>query len=391
MPAKTPKAPERPRSARDRQSAGAVAAASAPDDKRLAAMRAALLAHYDRHARDLPWRRTRDPYAIWVSEIMLQQTRVDTVLRYYDRFLERFPSLGALATADEDSVLAAWSGLGYYRRARMLHAGVREVVARYGGVVPEEPEARRSLPGIGRYTAGAIGSIAFDRQEPLVDGNVARVFARLFALDTPIMRADTQAALWSLAQRLVQGPRPGALNQALMELGATLCGKAAPGCGRCPVAKHCEARRLDRVRELPVVTKKTPPAERRLVALLLQDCDQLVLVRSPAGLFAGLWNLPMREGKTRSDALELLTELGVSAELAPKPVARLEHVLTHRHLHIQLFTGRVAAFAGATEQLRLQPRQDLSRVGVSALTRKALELADAAVSGVRRQLELKGV
>jgi A/G-specific adenine glycosylase len=357
-------------------------------------VRAALLAHYDRHARDLPWRRTRDPYAIWVSEIMLQQTRVDTVLRYYDRFLERFPSLDALATADEDSVLAAWSGLGYYRRARMLHAGVREVVARYGGVVPEEPEARRGLPGIGRYTAGAIGSIAFDRQEPLVDGNVARVFARLFALDTPIMRADTQAVLWSLAQRLVQGPRPGALNQALMELGATLCGKAAPGCARCPVAKHCEARRLERVRELPVVTKKTPPAERRLVALLLQDCDQLVLVRSPAGLFAGLWNLPMREGKTRSDALELLTELGVSADLVPKPVARLEHVLTHRHLHIQLFTGRVTAFAGATEQLRLQPRQDLSRVGVSALTRKALELADAAVSGasgMRRQLEIKGV
>ena len=148
-------------------------------------VRAALLAWYDLSARDLPWRRTRDPYAVWVSEVMLQQTRVDTVIPYYERFMARFPTPERLAAAPEDDVLGMWSGLGYYRRARMLHRGAREVVARYGGEVPREPEDRRALPGVGRYTAGAIGSIAFDRPEPLVDGNVARVLARLRAIDTP--------------------------------------------------------------------------------------------------------------------------------------------------------------------------------------------------------------
>jgi len=346
---------------------------SAPHPTTLRAVRAALLDHYDRHARDLPWRRTRDPYAIWVSEIMLQQTRVDTVLRYYDRFLERFPNLGSLARAEEDAVLAAWSGLGYYRRARLLHAGVREVVARYGGEVPEGAEARRSLPGIGRYTAGAIGSIAFDRQEPLVDGNVARVFARIFALDTPITRSDTQAVLWALAEQLVVGERPGALNQALMELGALTCTKAAPSCTACPVQTHCRAHETGRARELPVVVKKRPPARRQLVAVLAQDqaAERLLLLRSETGLFAGLWNLPMAEGHDREAARALLGTLGVRARLDPQPVAELEHVLTHRHLMIQLFRARLSSF-DARDSLRLQPRTELEQLGVSALTRKAL-------------------
>ncbi|MET0385963.1 MAG: A/G-specific adenine glycosylase [Polyangiales bacterium] len=355
----------------------AAASGNEPSARTLATIRAALLARYDAHARDLPWRRTSDPYAIWVSEIMLQQTQVATVLRYYDRFLAAFPDLPSLAAADEDAVLAAWSGLGYYRRARMLHAGVREVVARYGGVVPEAAEARRTLPGIGRYTAGAIGSIAFDRQEPLVDGNVARVFARLFGLDTPISRADTQAQLWSLAERLVAGPRPGALNQSLMELGATVCSKAAPSCDGCPVITHCIARRDGRVRELPVVTKKAPPARRQLVALLAEDPrgEHLLLTRSDSGLFAGLWNLPMADGNDRKAAKALLAELGATAEQAPRLIARLEHVLTHRHLEVQLFGVRVTHVEPRAGVLRLQPRHALDKVGVSALTRKALELA----------------
>jgi A/G-specific adenine glycosylase len=350
---------------------------SAPHPVTLRAVRAALLGHYDRHARDLPWRRTRDPYAIWVSEIMLQQTRVDTVLRYYDRFLARFPDLASLARAEEDAVLAAWSGLGYYRRARLLHAGVREVVARYGGVVPETAEARRSLPGIGRYTAGAIGSIAFDRQEPLVDGNVARVFARIFALDTPLTRSDTQAKLWSFAEQLVRGERPGALNQALMELGAITCTKAAPSCTACPVRAHCRAHQAGRVRELPVVVKKRPPARRHLVAILAQDAstERLLLQRSETGLFAGLWNLPMVEGRDRAAARALLDTLGVRARLDSKPLAELEHVLTHRHLMIQLFSARLQGLdapSAQENQLRLQPCSELEQLGVSALTRKAL-------------------
>jgi A/G-specific adenine glycosylase len=152
----------------------------------MTALRKKLLAWYDEAARDLPWRHTRDPYAIWVSEVMLQQTRVETVIPYYRRFLHRFPTPRTLAEADEDAVLSQWSGLGYYRRARLLHAGVREVVAQYGGRVPEDANARRRLPGVGRYTAGAIGSIAFDKEEPVVDGNVTRVLARVFRIETPV-------------------------------------------------------------------------------------------------------------------------------------------------------------------------------------------------------------
>jgi A/G-specific adenine glycosylase len=345
-----------------------------PTPRALQKLRSALLAHYDAHARDLPWRRTRDPYAIWVSEIMLQQTRVDTVLRYYDRFLQRFPDANSLASAEEDAVLAAWSGLGYYRRARLLHAGVREVVATYGGRVPEAADLRRKLPGVGRYTAGAIGSIAFDREEPLVDGNVARVFARLFGIGTPLGQRETETRLWSLAEKLVLGPRPGALNQALMELGALTCTKSSPRCGQCPVAKACHAYKHERTAELPQVTKKTAPQLRELVALLAHDPEHehILLQRSAKGLFHGLWNLPMSEGRERSAARELAHSLGLRGMLARQPLATLEHVLTHRRLRLQLFTFSLESVAEEQPSLRLQPRKRLSELGISSLTQKAL-------------------
>jgi A/G-specific adenine glycosylase len=347
-------------------------AGNEPSRPALRSIRAALLDHYDAHARDLPWRRTRDPYAIWVSEIMLQQTRVDTVLRYYEPFLARFPNAQTLAAAEEDAVLAAWSGLGYYRRARLLHAGVREVVAQYAGYVPKDSTLRRSLPGIGRYTAGAIGSIAFDLPEPLVDGNVARVFARLFAIDTPLGRADTQTRLWALAEALVPGPRPGALNQALMEIGATLCTKAAPSCTRCPVATHCEARAQERVRALPVVTKKRPPKPVALVGVVVSNARrELLLVRGAEQLFGGLWNLPMAEGSDHEAAAALLKTLGVHARLHTQTRGEFEHVLTHRRLSVQMFVADLVEFAASSE-LKLHDRAQLSQLGVSRLTSKAL-------------------
>jgi A/G-specific adenine glycosylase len=347
-----------------------------PSAARLQAIRQGLLAHYDRHARDLPWRRRRDPYAIWVSEIMLQQTRVETVLRYYDRFLARFPDATALAAAHEDEVLAAWSGLGYYRRARLLHSGVREVVARYGGAVPEDVTARRALPGIGRYTAGAIGSIAFDRAEPLVDGNVARVFSRLFEIETPLGRADTQARLWDLAERIVVGPRPGALNQALMELGATLCSKAAPGCGRCPVAAECGAHASGRAQRLPVVTKKAAPREQPLTAAVVLDAsgECVLLQRAERGLFAGLWNLPMAEVRGAAALTAKLRELGVRAQLRSRASGVVEHVLTHRRLRVAVFLAELEELCPAPD-LRLQPRARLDELGVSRLTLRLLEHA----------------
>jgi A/G-specific adenine glycosylase len=345
----------------------------------LASIRRLLLQHYDAHARDLPWRRTRDPYAIWVSEIMLQQTRVDTVLAYYDRFLTRFPTPQALARASEDEVLASWSGLGYYRRARLLHSGVRDVVARYGGEVPREADARRALPGIGRYTAGAIGSIAFDLPEPLVDGNVARVLSRLFAVDTPPERSDTLARLWQLAEALVRGERPGALNQSLMELGAMICRKLAPRCETCPVAAHCQARIQGRVAELPLAKKRVDPKPVSLVAIAALDpsMERVLLIHGAAALFGGLWNLPMREGRGRKSALALCAELGLAAPaLAARPVGDFSHVLTHRRLEIELWRAQLSAGA-VREGQRVQVRSALNELGVSRLTHKAFELLEA--------------
>jgi A/G-specific adenine glycosylase len=360
----------------------AAASALEPSPELLRAIRSAVLGHYDAHARDLPWRRTRDPYAIWVSEVMLQQTRVETVLRYYDRFLQRFPDAASLANAEEDAVLAAWSGLGYYRRARLLHSGVREVVAKYGGRVPEAPELRRKLPGIGRYTAGAIGSIAFEREEPLVDGNVARVFSRLFGIDTPLGQRETESRLWAFAERLIAGPRPGAFNQALMELGALTCTKSSPQCTRCPVAQACHAHAYGRAAQLPVVTKKAPPQLRELVALLALDSahEHILLQRSAEGLFHGLWNLPMRDGHDRSAARALMRTLGLRGTLAKQPSATLEHVLTHRRLRIQLYPVALPALSTVGDALltragpatRLQARARLSELGISSLTQKAL-------------------
>ena len=198
-------------------------------------VRGALLGWYRRHKRDLPWRRTRDPYAIWLSETMLQQTRVETVIPYYERFLARFPSVQALAEAAPDEVSKLWSGLGYYSRARNLHAAARKVVDGYGGELPSDVAALQELPGIGRYTAGAVASIAFDRAAPIVDGNVARVLARLLDLRDDVSAPATQQRLWAEAEALARGPKPGDLNQSLMELGALICTPRAPKCLLCPL------------------------------------------------------------------------------------------------------------------------------------------------------------
>lgn len=339
-------------------------------------IRRALIRFYDLHARDLPWRRTRDPYAIWVSEVMLQQTRVETVLGYYERFLARFPTLQSLASASEDDVLSLWSGLGYYRRARLLYASVREVVARHGGRVPQEAQARLKLLGVGRYISGAIGSIAFNKPEAAVDGNVGRVLCRVYGIDTPLGRADTEKRLWQKAEALVQGPRPGTLNQALIELGATVCTKAVPGCTRCPLTSHCRAYTDDRVHQLPVARKRRPPRPVTMIAVAAFNTkgDAVLLARGKTELFGGLWNLPMAEGSGAQSAKRLLNGLGVRSRLCRTLLRGIDHLLTHRHLHVELFTARVYSSPrqGTT---RLIPLADLSTLGLSSLTVKALRIA----------------
>src|SRR5262249_2371378 len=201
-------------------------------------------------------RRRRDAYAVWLSEIMLQQTRVETVVPYFERFLAKYPTVMALAAADLDEVLSLWSGLGYYRRARQLYATAREVTERYGGPFPGQAAELKKLPGIGDYTAGAIASLSFGQREPLVDGNVARVFSRLFGIEEPIQSPEGVKQLWALARRLLPEQRPGRFNEALMELGAMVCTPRDPRCDVCPVREGCAARATGRALELPVMIAK---------------------------------------------------------------------------------------------------------------------------------------
>jgi A/G-specific adenine glycosylase len=341
--------------------------------------RSKLLAWYDAHKRDLPWRRTRDPYAIWVSEIMLQQTRVETVIPYYERFMTRFPSAQALADAPLDDVLSHWSGLGYYRRARLLHEGARAVVSAHGGSLPRDPRARLALPGIGAYTAGAIGSIAFDLPEPIVDGNVARVLSRLLLIETPLGERATERVLWEHAAELAVGERPGELNQALMELGARVCTPINAKCAGCPLRDDCRAREQGKVDELPVPAKKKPPKPVSLVAVVARtEDDALWLMRSEGSLFAGLWGFPLAEGTGRKLASALVGELALRGRLSKQPVGSITHVLSHRALAVDVFTLR-AATGAASEWLRAVPEGELSTLGIASLTRKILAAARGGV------------
>jgi A/G-specific adenine glycosylase len=242
-----------------------------------------LLAWYDRNQRDLPWRRDKDPYRVWLSEIMLQQTRVAAVLEHYRQFLRRFPSVEKLAKAREASVLAAWSGLGYYRRARMLHAAARQIVAEYGGEFPASAGELRDLPGIGRYTAAAIASIAFGESMAVVDGNVERVLERIQG------RALAGEELWLEAESLLHRSRPGDFNQAMMELGATVCLPRQPNCRACPVVELCASRG-----ELAKPAKKTRQKKREIHYALARRDRSVLLVRRPdvASLMPGMWELP---------------------------------------------------------------------------------------------------
>jgi A/G-specific adenine glycosylase len=287
-----------------------------------------------RDHRDMPWRRTRDPYAIWVSEIMLQQTRVDTVERYFATFLARFPTVAALATADEQAVLQAWSGLGYYRRARLLHRGARHVVEQHGGMVPADADALRSIPGIGEYTAGAVASIAFDHPVPLVDGNVARVLSRIERIEDPREQAATARRHWRRVAGILRHGTPRVLSQALMELGATVCTPRSPQCLLCPVREYCGARAAGLQNEIPAPRKKVEQPVSQWLALAVTYRGRLLLVRRPAeGLLADLWCLPLVSAEGNTAALErdaLQAGLTVPIRWADAPLAAVRHVFTHR-------------------------------------------------------------
>jgi A/G-specific adenine glycosylase len=256
-----------------------------------------LLAWYRAQKRILPWRKNHDPYRIWVSEIMLQQTRVDTVIPYYLTFMEKFPTVQALAEAPEEEVLKCWEGLGYYSRARNLQAGAKMVMELYDGIIPDDKEAVSGLKGVGPYTSGAIMSIAFNRPEPAVDGNVMRVLSRFFCLEEDIAKPATRAGIEKLAAALIPEGAAGDFNQALMELGALICTPKSPGCLTCPVMEECEGRLAGRELELPIKTKAKPPRQEYRAAALIwgngeNEGKLLVRQREGKGLLAGMWELP---------------------------------------------------------------------------------------------------
>ncbi len=332
-----------------------------------------LLAWYTKSKRDLPWRRSRDPYAIWLSEIMLQQTRVDTVIPYYERFLTAFPTLRALADAPIDTVLTQWSGLGYYRRARMLHAGAKALA---DGGFPKTAAELRNVPGIGPYTAGAVASIAWGEQAPLVDGNVARVLARIFAVTVDVRKGAGHRKIWEIAGELVPKERAGDWNQALMELGALLCTPDQPKCLLCPVRGECRAFAEGRTDVIPLRVAQTKPIEWKRAALVLRRGDTVLLgQRHDHLVFGGLYEPPMFE----DDDEELPRALKRAAGGAITFVERITHVLSHRKMRIRIFSATSQPSRAWQTQLeseyksfRFVKERDLGGLPMGELAKKVL-------------------
>lgn len=309
---------------------------------RVAAARGALLRWYAESARVLPWRAAgTSAWATWVSEVMLQQTRVETVVPYFARFMERFPTPREMADATEAEVLGHWAGLGYYRRARFLHAGARAVCERHGGEVPRGAEALRALPGVGEYTAGAIASIAHGERAPLVDGNVERVLTRLFALEGDPRSAPVKKRLWALAAAFADHPSPGAVNQSLMELGATVCAPTSPRCLTCPVRACCLAAAEGAPERYPEKAPKKAPREEQWTTLVGLHGGRAVLVASAMGRWEGMLVPWMEPGEV--DAKAMARRAGAGVVTARGEVL---HVLTHARMRVRVFSADVATVPG---------------------------------------------
>lgn len=307
-----------------------------------------LLAWYAQNARQLPWRGETDPYRVWVSEIMLQQTRIETVIPYYQRWIERFPSLQALASASKQAVLQAWEGLGYYSRARNLLRGAQMIVNEFGGRFPTDRQSIARLPGVGRYTAGAIAAIAFGLDEAALDGNTRRVLSRVFNLELPARSSQGERQLWKYAAEHLPAGRAGDYNQALMDLGATICTPRAPDCQRCPLENLCQARQLG-VQAARPVARPRPAVPHYLVtaAVIRQDGRVLIARRPEDGLLGGLWEFPggkvepgedLPQGLSREINEELAVQIAVH-----EPVGVFTHAYTHFRVTLHAFYCRLTS------------------------------------------------
>ena len=357
-------------------------------------IRRSLLAWYDRNRRDLPWRRrANDPYAQWVAEIMLQQTRVETVLDYYERFLRCFPTVQALATADHESVLKAWEGLGYYRRVLHLHRAARQVCAS-GGAIPDTVDALRELPGVGEYTAAAIASIAFRVPIAAVDGNVARVLSRLFRLPAHPAAPEGKRMTAERARALLSKKRPGDFNQAWMDLGSLICIPRAPRCAACPLAGDCQGFQTGDAESFPVPKTRRSVKIRPMpitVGVLMQGGRMLVRRRPEGGLWSGLWEFPNVEPRRGEKSLLALGRLvdDVSATLvgAPRNAGTVRHELTHRSLRMRVYVGEVTPNGTTKPVHRWVTPAAFAKLAVSTAHRRVFEAAEA----LRRRSDAQGL
>jgi A/G-specific adenine glycosylase len=333
-----------------------------PDDRWQQQFRRRLRAWYARHARDLPWRRRREPYAIWLSEIMLQQTQVATVVPYFERFLAAFPTIAALAAADRREVLRLWEGLGYYRRAQQLHKAAAEIEREHGGQFPRDPQAVGRLPGIGRYTAGAILSISFDARQPILEANTLRLWCRLLGYRGDPRSAAGQRLLWEMAAVVLPQRGSGTINQALMELGSQVCLPREPDCAACPVATLCQAHAELAQAEIPPTPIKTPAEARHEAAVVIRRGDKVLLLECPeGGRWAGLWDFPRYRVHSQSEAavaVELAETVRDATGVLIRPGRRLEsfkHSVTRFRITLDCYEAdHISGPARRTDRPRMR-------------------------------------
>ncbi len=338
-----------------------------------------LLAWYDRHARSLPWRGIHNAYHTWVSETMLQQTRVETVLSYYQRFIERFPTVEALAASPEDEVLKLWEGLGYYRRARNLHKGARQVAEELGGVMPADVKELLKISGIGEYTAGAIASIAYDRAVPAVDGNVIRVVSRVQGIRENVGIPSVRRQITQAAAELVPAERPGDFNQAMMDLGATICVPGTPSCEKCPVAALCDAYREGDAEDIPELPRKNPPKVIDYDLCLIFNGGRVLMRQRTETMLQGLWIYPLLEEHHTPKQLPALVKRKLGLPVTEvQPVGEAKHIFTHQVWQMKIYTTHTTA--EAPSGWRFVTLEEMQQLTIPTAVKKA-------VTVVRERLE----